>query len=150
MKVKINDKIKVDYEGRFENNEVFDSSNKNGQNIPLEFEVGIGQVVKGFDDAVLGMEKGEEKEINIKPEEAYGDYNEELKKDIPREALPKDQEPKEGMILVLNTPDGRQFPAKIIKVEKEKVVIDLNHPLAGKNLKFKIKILDIESSDKKG
>ncbi len=144
MSIKKGDKIKVDYEGKFENGEVFDSSKHGDHAHPIEFEVGQGQVIKGFDEAVVGMEKGEEKKFEINPDEGYGEYREELKKDIPKDALPKEQEPKEGMMLMLSAPDGRQFPAKIEKVEEDKIIIDLNHPLAGKKLFFDIKIVDIE------
>lgn len=143
MVVKKGDTVKVEYEGKFEDGTVFDSSSKHGGQ-PLEFEVGAGHVVKGFDDAVVGMEKGEEKEITIKPEEGYGELRDELKQKVPRTALPKEQEPKEGMILMVSSPDGRQMPVKIAAVDEETVTVDLNHPLAGKTLVFKIKIVDIE------
>ncbi|NCO10990.1 peptidylprolyl isomerase [Candidatus Pacearchaeota archaeon CG_4_9_14_0_2_um_filter_39_13] len=146
MKVKKGDKIKVSYEGRFEDGTVFDSSEKHGQ--PLEFIAGVGQVVPGFDKEVIGMEKGEEKEIVIEPKEGYGELNPDLRKAIPRDMLPKDQEPKEGMILMMQAPNGQQFPAKITKVDEKTITIDLNHPLAGKKLMFKIKMEDIDSGDK--
>jgi len=144
MAIKQNDKVTLDYEGKFEDGTVFDSSKNTGQ--PLVFNVGSGMVVKGFDNAVLGMEKGEEKEFSLNPEEAYGEHKPELKKDIPRNLLPPDQEPKEGMVLVMGTPDGNQIPAKIMGVDDSNVTVDLNHPLAGKKLTFKVKILDVKSS----
>jgi len=137
-------KVKLDYEGRLESGEIFDSSTHEDHSHPLEFEAGSGQVIKGFDDSVMGMKIGEEKEFSIEAKEAYGDYKPELKKDIPRSDLPKDQEPKPGMILMVGTPDGRQFPIKIAAVTDKTVTIDLNHPLAGKKLIFKIKIVDVE------
>lgn len=143
MEVKKGDKVKVEYEGKFEDGEVFDSSNRSGTQQPLEFEAGAGMVVKGFDEAVIGMKKDDEKEFTLKPEEAYGQHNPQLKQDIPRNVLPQDQEPKEGMMLMAATPDGKQIPAKIVGVSEDKVTIDLNHPLAGKTLIFKIKIVDI-------
>src|SRR3989344_3422764 len=137
-------KVKLDYEGRLESGEIFDSSTHEDHSHPLEFEAGSGQVIKGFDDSVMGMKIGEEKEFSIEAKEAYGDYKPELKKDIPRSDLPKDQEPKPGMILMVGMPDGRQFPIKIAAVTDKTVTIDLNHPLAGKKLIFKIKIVDVE------
>jgi peptidylprolyl isomerase len=134
-------KVKVEYTGTFEDGEVFDSSQKHGK--PLEFEVGAGQMIKGFDDAVVGMSKDEEKEITLSPEQAYGQQNDELKKTVPKDQLPKDQEPQVGMVLGVNLPNGQQFPARIVDVNEKEVVIDLNHPLAGKTLKFKIKIVDV-------
>ena len=141
MTIEKGNKIKVEYTGTFENGEVFDSSEKHGQ--PLEFEVGSGQMIKGFDEAVVGMNKDEEKEITLTPENAYGENNPELKKKVPREQLPKDQEPQVGMILGVSLPNGQQFPAKIIEVDDKEITIDLNHPLAGKTLKFKIKIIEV-------
>lgn len=139
-KVAKGDKVKVEYTGTFEDGTVFDSSENHGK--PLEFEAGSGQVIKGFDEAVVGMEKGEEKEITLQPAEAYGDVNPELHKEIPRDKLPQDQEPQVGMMLALGMPNGQQMPAKIIKVDENSVTIDLNHPLAGKVLIFKIKVVD--------
>ncbi|MFC1800945.1 peptidylprolyl isomerase [Nanoarchaeota archaeon] len=142
MPIKKGDKIKVEYTGTFDDGTVFDSTEKHN-NQPLEFEAGAGNVIKGFDEAVIGMEKGEEKEVKIPADQAYGQPNPDLLKKVPRDKLPKDQEPKEGMMLVLGSPDGKQIPARIAKVEETEVTIDLNHPLAGKNLNFKIKIVEI-------
>jgi len=133
----------LEYEGKFENGEVFDSSESSA---PLEFVAGAGQVISGFDGAVIGMKIGEEKEFEIEPKDGYGEINEELKKEIPKSALPKEHDPKVGMTLIMNTPTGQQIPAKISKVTDENVVIDLNHPLAGKKLIFKIKIVDIKEA----
>jgi len=141
-KVKQGDKIKVDYTGKLEDGTVFDTSE--GKQ-PLEFTVGEGRIIKGFDNAVVGMEKGEEKEIKIEPADAYGDPNPEMVKKLPRDKLPPEPEPKPGMTLALKTPDGKQFPARIIEVGDKEITIDLNHPLAGKILNFKIKIVDISS-----
>jgi len=140
MPVKKGDKVKVDYTGTLEDGTVFDTSE--GKH-PLEFEVGSGQLIKGFDNAVEGMEKGQEKEITLKPAESYGDVNPALVKKVPRSQLPEGQEPKPGMPLFLKTPDGKQFPAKINEVTDQEVTIDLNHPLAGKTLTFKIKLVEI-------
>ena len=141
--IKNGSKVKLDYEGRFESGEVFDTSKHGDHSHPLEFQVGSGQVIAGFDSAVLGMKVGEEKEFSIEPEEAYGEYDETLEREIPSNVLPKEQEPKEGMLLVMQAPDGRKVPVKIKKVTKENITIDLNHPLAGKKLIFKIKILEV-------
>lgn len=141
MAVKKGDKIKVEYTGTLEDGTVFDSSEKHGQ--ALEFEVGGGQLIKGFDEAVVGMEKGEEKEITLKPEEAYGERNEQLIKEVPKSQMPEGHEIKQGMMLALNMPDGKQLPAMVAEVGDENVKIDLNHPLAGKTLKFKIKVVEV-------
>lgn len=146
MAIKKGDKIAIDYEGKFETGEVFDSSKHGDHSHPLEFVVGAGEVINGMDEAVIGMKTGDEKDIVIGPEDAYGNYDSNLKKEIPRSALPKDQEPKVGMTLLLGTREGNQFPAKIIKVSSEYVTLDLNHPLAGKVLHFKIEIVNLKSS----
>ena len=140
--IKKGDKIKVDYTGKLEDGNVFDSSE--GKE-PLEFEVGSGQLIKGFDDTVIGMKKGEEKEVTITKDNAYGDANPQLVKKIPRDKLPPEQEPKPGMMLGMATPDGKQIPAKITDVDDKEITIDLNHPLAGKTLIFNIKVVDIVS-----
>lgn len=141
MTVKKGDKIKVDYTGTLEDGSVFDSSKNHGQ--PLEFEVGSGQLIKGFDEGVVGMEVGAEKEIKLAPAEAYGEPREELKKKVPKEQLPPGQEPKVGMAMGVGLPNGQQVPAKIVEVTDKDVTIDLNHPLAGKTLTFKIKVVEI-------
>ncbi|MDP7323835.1 MAG: peptidylprolyl isomerase [Candidatus Woesearchaeota archaeon] len=143
MTIKAGDKIKVDYTGTLEDGKVFDTSE--GKQ-PLEFEVGSGQLIKGFDSAVIGMEKGQEKEIKLEPKDAYGEHNPDLQKSIPRDKLPINQEPKPGMMIAIGTPDGQQIPSKIIKVEEKEITLDLNHPLAGKTLTFKIKVVDIITS----
>ena len=144
MNVKKGSKIKVEYEGKLDNGEIFDSSQHGDHSHPLEFIVGEGHVIPGFDNAVVGMKKGDEKEFEIESQDAYGSYDDRLMKNIPRNALPQEQEPKEGMVLVLGTPDGRQFPVKISRVNKENVTVDFNHPLAGKKLHFKIKVVEVQ------
>jgi len=141
MEVKKGDKVKVEYTGTFEDGTVFDSSEKAGK--LLEFEVGSGQIIKGFDTAVIGMEKGQEKEIKMGSKDGYGDYNPSLVRKIPKDKFPPEKEVKAGMMLALNAPNGQQIPVRVKEVTNSEVVLDLNHPLAGKNLTFKIKIVDI-------
>ncbi len=149
MKIKKGDLVALSYEGRFQDGVIFDSSSHGGHEHPLEFEAGAGHVVKGFDDAVLDMQKGEEKEFTLKPSEAYGEHNPNLEQKVPRSQLPKEQEPQVGMTIIASTPDGGQFPVQIKAVDKENVTLDLNHPLAGKTLIFKIKIIDINHEEGK-
>jgi FKBP-type peptidyl-prolyl cis-trans isomerase 2 len=141
MAVENGNKIKVEYVGTLEDGTEFDSTAKHGGE-PIEFEVGAGQLIKGFDEAVLGMEKGEEKEITLQPADAYGEPKPEMIKKVPKEQLPPGQEVKPGMMMAIGTPDGKQFPAKIVEVTDTEIALDLNHPLAGKVLKFKIKVVD--------
>jgi peptidylprolyl isomerase len=140
-KVENGDKVKVHYTGKLDSGEVFDSSE--GKD-PLEFTAGEKQVIKGFDDAVVGMEKGEEKDIKIECAEAYGEPKQELVQSVPKEHLPANIEAKEGTSLLIQTPQGQKLPAKVVAVEKDIIKLDLNHPLAGKALNFKLKIEDIE------
>lgn len=147
MPVKKGDKIKIDYTGTLDDGTVFDSTQHEGHSHPLEFEVGTKQVIPGFEKAVTGMNKGEEKEFRLKPNEAYGDHNPELIKKVPKDKLPP--EVKEGMLLGITLPNGQQMPVKVTKVTDNEVTIDLNHPLVGKALNFKIKILEIIPGKKK-
>lgn len=139
--VKKGDKIKIDYTGTFDDGVVFDSSEKYGK--PLEFEVGAGMIIPGFEKACVGMKKGEEKSIHLEPCDAYGDVNPEAIQKVPIERLPKGQEPAAGMILLINLPNGMQLPARITAVSEKDVTLDLNHPLAGKCLNFKFKVVEV-------
>jgi peptidylprolyl isomerase len=139
MVVEKGSKIKVEYEGRFEDGKVFDSSSKHGK--PLEFVAGSGMVVKGFDDAVIGMEKDEEKEVTLKPEDAYGERNDKAVQKVPKDKFPDGA--KAGMMVGVPLPNGQQIPALIESIDSEFVTLDMNHPMAGKTLVFKIKVVDV-------
>ena len=142
MVVKKGDKVKVDYTGTLEDGTVFDTSMHGDHSHPLDFEVGTGQVIKGFDDAVEGMGLNEEKEFTLQPSEAYGDHNPELVKKFPRAHIPP--EAKEGMVLGMRLQNGAQIPATIVELNDHEATIDLNPPLAGKALTFKIKVVSID------
>ncbi|MFH1064358.1 MAG: peptidylprolyl isomerase [Candidatus Woesearchaeota archaeon] len=142
--VKDGDVACVHYTGKLDTGEVFDSSKDRE---PLEFIVGSGQLIKGFDTNVVGMKKGDKKDIKLSPAEAYGDRDERRIQEVPRNVLPKEPEPKEGMMLTLTAPTGQMFPAVIHKVKQDVVAVDMNHPLAGKTLNFEIELVDIK--DKK-
>ncbi len=133
------DTVKVNYIGTLEDGTVFDDSEKH--NHPLEFKIGEHQVIPGFEKAVEGMKIGEEKTIKLNSSEAYGEYREDLLKEVPKNQIP--EEAKEGMILIMNQPDGRQIPVVLKEFKGDMAIIDFNHPLAGKNLNFKIKLLEI-------
>lgn len=141
MPIKNGDTIKVEYEGSLNDGTVFDSSEKHGE--PLEFEIGCGQMIPGFESAVMGMENGDEKEFKLEPSEAYGDRDPKLVQKVPRDQLPNEVAPE--MVLVVQLPNGVQIPVKVLEVSEEEVTLDLNHPLAGETLNFKIKIVDIAS-----
>jgi len=142
--IKKGDKVKVEYTGKLEDGSVFDSSEGKA---PLCFEVGAQQVIPGFDKAVEGMKVDEEKEFTLKVDEAYGPVRDEMVQEIPRDKLPKDPEPKEGMMLMMQAPTGQQIPAKITKVADDKVTIDINHPLAGKDLTFSVKVVGVNEPE---
>ncbi len=144
MTVKTGDKVKIEYTGTLDDGTVFDSSAEHGN--PLEFEVGSGQVIKGFDDATLGMKEGEEKQFSIEPADAYGEHDPTLVQKISRDAFPQDVELVPGLLFEAGLPTGEKVPATIIEVQEEIISVDLNHPLAGKKLNFKIKMSVIKSS----
>ena len=132
--------VKVDYTGTLENGDIFDSS-RNAH--PIEVEVGSGKVIKGFEEALLGMAKTEKKTFTLSPEEAYGPRNEDLEHSFMRSELPPGFDPKVGQVLALQNPQGGQFPARVIEADMEKITVDLNHPLAGQTLNFEIEVLEI-------
>jgi FKBP-type peptidyl-prolyl cis-trans isomerase 2 len=138
-KVTNGDKVKIEYEGKLDDGTVFDSSNSHEK--PLEFEVGNKQVIPGFENAVMGMEKDQEKEIELKPEEAYGDYNPERIQKIPKDKIPP--EAKAGSMLMMQTQNGAMMPVKVVEIDDKEATLDMNHPLAGKTLHFKLKVIEI-------
>jgi len=146
MPIKEGSYVKVEYTGTLEDGTLFDSTEEQG--CPLEFQVGANQVIEGFEKAIVAMELDEEKEIVLKPEDAYGDYQEDMKRDIPKENMPAD-ELEEGMTLMATLPTGMQVPVTVMKITDESVKIDLNHPLAGKTLNFKLKVVEIKEGELK-
>lgn len=137
MPIKTGDRILVDYTGSLDDGTIFDTTQDKK---PLEFVVGSGQTIRGFDDAVLGLEKGDETKIRLDPIADSTISN--SKKTFPRNKFPN-EDLRQGMTISLNSVDGKQIPAKITEITDKEVTIDLNHPIAGKNLNFKIKVVDI-------
>jgi peptidylprolyl isomerase len=131
----------VHYTGKLVDGTVFDSSE--GRQ-PLEFQIGGGQVIPGFDQAVQGMEVNEEKKLLLSSDEAYGPVREDLKKDFPRDML-GGQEVAEGQELWFKSPQG-PVPGKIMTLNTDSFTVDFNHPLAGKDLEFSIKLVGISNS----
>lgn len=132
--------VKVDYTLKVDG-KVVDSS-KGRQ--PLQFKAGSHEVVPGFEKAVMGMKVGEKKSFKLSPEEGYGAQNPKAIQDVPRKELPADLTPKAGMTLYAQAKDGQRFPVRIVEVKKDVVVMDFNHPLAGKTLDFDVEVLDIK------
>lgn len=138
--VKNGDTVRVHYHGRLENGTTFDSSE--GRD-PLEFQVGAGMVIKGFDNGVMDMKVGEKRTLNIPVEEAYGPKNDELIMDFPKENIPADLNPQVGMELQMSNPQGQVFPVKVAAIGSEFITLDANHPLAGEPLVFDIELVEI-------
>lgn len=135
--------VSVEYKGTLGNGEVFDSSE--GRR-PLEVQMGAGQVFKGFESALMGMSLNEKKTFTLAPEDACGQRNEDYTQTFSRDEVPPGETPEEGQIIVLSSPEGQQTPARIVEVTDEKVVVDLNHPLAGESLTFEIEIVGISET----
>ena len=141
QEAKNGNQVKVHYHGRLNDGTTFDSSEGRS---PLQFEVGAGQVIKGFEDGVLGMKEGEKKTVHIPVHEAYGEKSEDMIIEFPLDQFPADMKPEIGMQLNLRGQDGRSFPVVISEVKKDLVVLDGNHPLAGKDLIFDIEMVEIQ------
>jgi len=141
LKAQKDDTVKVHYLGTLADGTVFDSSE--GRD-PLEFVVGSGSVIEGFDRAVIDMEEGQSKEVTIPSDRAYGPWSQELVFSLDREAFPF--EPQEGMVVRLSLPSGEDMAATVCAVEDQTVTLDANHPLAGKDLTFKITLVGIQRS----
>ncbi len=133
-------KVKVHYKGSFDDGTVFDSSE--GKD-PLEFELGSGQVIPGFDKNIEGMELNEKKTIKIPSQEAYGERRDELIMDFPKSEFPNDINPEVGQQLQMQNQEGQVFNVLVTGVSGESVTLDANHPLAGKNLNFDIELVEI-------
>jgi FKBP-type peptidyl-prolyl cis-trans isomerase SlyD len=111
---------------------------------PLEFKEGSHQLIPGFEKAVAGMKVGQKKSFTVKPEEGYGPVNPKAFQEVPRKQLPAGTTPKAGMILLAQGKNGQRIPVKIKEVKKDSVIIDFNHPLAGKTLNFAVEVVDIK------
>lgn len=132
------DTVQIHYTGRLDDGSVFDSSE--GRD-PLEFKLGEGEVISGFESAVEGMAAGERKTMRIESDEAYGPHQEELVLAVPREQFPDSVEPESGQKLRMQTADGQSFVVQVVGVEPEVVRVDANHPLAGQDLTFDIELV---------
>lgn len=138
--VKNGDLVKVHYTGKLVNGEQFDSS---AGREPLEFTVGAGQMIKGFDDAMPGMAIGEKKTITIAPEDGYGHRSEEAIIEFPKENVPADMVLEPGMPLTLSNQQGQPVPVIVVEVKDDIIILDANHFLAGQDLIFDIELVEI-------
>jgi peptidylprolyl isomerase len=141
-KIKIGNKVKVHYVGTLEDGNEFDSSVKREK--PLEFVIGEGKMIPGFENAIRSMDVGEKKNVKIEPKEGYGDINPEAEMVVPRTDFPDNFRFIIDETIKGKRKDGQPAMAKIVEVTKKEVMLDMNHPLAGKELNFEIELLEIE------
>jgi len=134
-------KVKIHYTGTLDDGNQFDSS---AGRDPLEFEMGAGMVIPGFETGVADMAVGEKKSIHIPAVEAYGEKREDLVMSFERAQLPPDLEPEIGMMLQMQSPEGHPVPVTIAGIEEEAIIIDANHQLAGKNLNFELELVSVD------
>jgi FKBP-type peptidyl-prolyl cis-trans isomerase 2 len=140
QQVKNGDTVRVHYHGKLTDGTTFDSSE--GRD-PLEFQVGQGHVIKGFDDALVGMSIGEKKTVHIPVHEAYGHASDDMMMEYPKAEFPAEMTPEVGMQLYMTDPQGNHHPVRIAEIKDEVVILDANHPLAGKDLTFDLELVSI-------
>lgn len=146
IQVTVNSTVKVHYTGKLADGEVFDTSE--GKE-PIEFTLGQGQLIPGFEKGLIDMKLNEKKTINMTKDDAYGEVNETLIQEVKKTDLPQDMEPKVGMGLVSKSPDGQEINLMVVEVKEETIVIDGNHPLAGRDLIFDLEVVEIIASEVK-
>ncbi|HSI76737.1 MAG TPA: peptidylprolyl isomerase [Lunatimonas sp.] len=132
--------VKVHYTGKLKDGTVFDSS---ADREPLQFTLGDGNMIKGFDSAVDGMSVGDDKVVTIPSVEAYGEKREDMLLDVPLEQVPAEIKPEVGMDLSIQNQMGQPTPVKVVHVDDKKITLDANHPLAGQDLIFDIKLVEL-------
>ncbi|MGJ8745159.1 FKBP-type peptidyl-prolyl cis-trans isomerase [Polaribacter sp.] len=138
--VKENNTIKVNYTGKLTDGQIFDTSE--GKE-PVEFVLGQGRLIPGFEKGLIDMKLNEKKTITIAKEDAYGDVNENLIQEVAKTQLPQDMEPQVGMGLVSTSPEGQEINLMVVEVKEESIVVDGNHPLAGRDLIFDLEVVEI-------
>lgn len=139
--VKKDNTVKVHYTGKLDDGEIFDSTVERGE--PIKFTIGQGQIIPGFEEGVINMKVNEKKTINIPKEEAYGEIRKELVQEVPKSQLPENVKPEIGMGLTSQTQDGQKINLVVKDVKEDTIVVDGNHPLAGKNLIFDLEVVEI-------
>ena len=140
---KMGDTVKVHYNGKLDTGVLFDTSEGSD---PLQFELGSGCLIPGFEEAVIGMSPGESKTVNIPPEKGYGKYREDRVIKIDKKDLPEDVVPAEGMTLEVSASNGVMVPVQITEIEGNTITLDANHPLSEQTLTFEIKLVEIVKS----
>lgn len=145
MTAKQGDLVKVHYTAKDKSGKVYDSSKDKE---PIEFQLGTGAVIEGFEQAIIGMKSGDAKEAEIPMEKAYGPKMDEKVFELDKQQFPPDVETKKGNRVSIQQADGNPVPATIAEVIGEKVILDTNHPLAGKDLVFDIELVDVKAPEK--
>ncbi|MBD3268170.1 peptidylprolyl isomerase [bacterium] len=140
VQAKEGDKVQVHYKGSLDDGSVFDSSNGGD---PLEFTLGESMVIPGFEKAIVGMNVGDEKQVRVEPDDAYGQYEEDLLFDVEKSNLPPDITPEIGMVLRVSSQSGEVSNVVVQEVKDESITLDANHPLAGKPLNFDIELVAV-------
>ena len=141
MKIEKGNKVKVHYVGTLEDGEEFDNSYKRGE--PIEFTVGQGQMIKGFDDGVLNLSVGDKRNLNLSPENAYGEIDERAIIPVEKTNFPPEFEFEIGGMVQGRTQQGMPINAKILEIKENEIILDMNHPLAGKTLNFDVEVMEI-------
>ncbi len=141
--IKDGDTVRIHYTGTLTDGTTFDSSH--GRD-PLEFVVGSGQIIKGLDSALPGMTAGEKKTVNIACADAYGPINPAFHQSVPRESIPDDITLEVGMQLQMQTPQGQPMPVTVTDLSEEEVMLDANHPLAGRDLVFEVEVVSFDTA----
>lgn len=132
--------VTFDFTLRLNEDEIADTTQ--GQ-MPLRFVVGTGQLLPGLEDAMIGMVVGEERQITLKPEDAYGEWDEDALEEVAISELPEGADLEEGMPLEVTDSEGETYEASVYEVRGDKVILDYNHPLAGETLQFDVKVVDV-------
>lgn len=140
VKAQEGDTVKVHYTGKMESGEIFDSSRGR---VPLEFTIGSGRIISGFEKGIIGMQAGETKTITVPPEEGYGLRFEELTVDVNRSELSQDMDPQIGQCLRIPRKEGDDAIVTVTDMDEESVTLDANHPLAGRTLTFETELVDV-------
>ncbi len=140
QKAELGDKVKVHYVGKLSNGEVFDQTQ---QEEPLDFEIGKGQLIQGFEQAVIGMEAGETKTEQVPYDFAYGERRDDLVLQLEKDKIPEHLNPQVGDQLEIKQDEGNNIPVVVKEITEEAMTIDANHPLAGQDLTFDLELVEI-------
>lgn len=139
----LGDQVAVHYKGKLRDGTVFDQSQEND---PIEFKIGEGKLIQGFEQAIVGMAPGDTKTEEVPFEGAYGEKRDDLVLDLDKEKVPDHLDPKEGDQLEIKQDEGNNIPVRVTEVSEDKLTIDANHPLAGQDLIFELELVEIKST----